>query len=391
MTRFLIVGILLLCFLGNTEIVANPLDTGKKKGKIKESFYYALPENYFTVTVVINKISIYKGPLQEYADKITGLSSVVKEDAVYYAISCVSLEEHACIDFNHIHYVETTHKNTVPYHFLYKDLLLSAYKPVPIPSWMEKQFVNQSNMLLYAQNRFNVYSSDAVIEKYDTTYVLEMRDSVMMQIPKITKRLVAKPTQQQADEAIKMIESIREARWLLISGDHEVNYTELELMLSELQKKENEYAALFAGITEKEELTYTFTVFPSQKDSIITFPLFYFSEKQGIRDYVSKVGEKINYTLRLKTTEIHKAVEEVDKKFTESKAYKKDKKAGKNSLYYRKPQYFWVSLYEGDDLVKYFGIYPISQFGETVPLPTNTSFFEIDPLTGALKYTIRAK
>jgi len=388
MTRFLLIEISFLFVFGSSEVVANPSDAGKKKTKIKESFYYALPENYFIVTVVVEKTSIYKGPLREYAGKITGLSQVVKEDAVFYAISSVNLEMRAKFDFTHTYYVEVSHKNAVPYHILYKDLLLSAYDTLDIPSWQKKPFVNQANTFLYEQNRFSAYSSDAIIEKYDTVYVQEMVDSVMVQVPKITKRLIAKPTQQQADEAIKMIESIREARWLLISGDREVDYTELELMLSELQKKENEYLALFTGITEKEELTYTFSVFlPSQKEVATRLPLFQFSKEHGI----GMEKDNINYTLTIHPIGIGEAVEIADKKFTSSKAYKNDKKAGKNSLYYRKPQTFWVSLCEGYASVQDFGIYPISQYGETVPLPTNTTFFEIDPLTGALKYIIRSK
>jgi hypothetical protein len=386
MIRFLVIGISFLFFWGNAKIVVSQSDACKKKGKIKENFYYALPENYFTVTVVVDKITTYKGPLREYAGKITGLPAVVKEDAVCYAISSVNLEQHAITHNNHTYYVEITHNNAVPYHILYKDLLLSAYNAPKISPPLEKPFVNQANTLLYEQNRFNVYSSDAMIEKFDTVYVQEMIDSALVQVPKITKRLVAKPTQQQADEAIKMIETIREARWLLISGDHEVNYTELELMLAELQKKEDEYIVLFAGITEKEELTYTFPVYlPSQKNELegITLPLFQFSEKYGVEYFGS---DSANYSLQMFSTIMIKGMENTIK-FVSSK----DKKAGKNSLYYRKPEYFFVALYERDDLVKNFGIYSISQYGKTVPLPTNTSFFEIDPLTGALKYIIRIK
>lgn len=376
MMRFLIVGISVACFLWNTEVIANQSDNGKKKGKIKESFYYALPENYFTVTVVIDKITAHKGPLSEHSGKITGLSSVVKEDAVYYAVSRVSLEECAKIDLQHVYYVEVTHKHTVPYYTLYKNLLLSAYNTVTAASWQE-------NTSFSTQNYFSVYPSEAMIEKYDTIYVQEMIDSVAVQVPKITKRLITKPTQQQADEAIKMIETIREARWTLISGDNEVDYSQLELMLAELQKKENEYVALFSGIAEKEELTYTFVVIPSQKGNVIKIPLFQFSERQGISNENEDLTT-VNYTLRLTEKGIHEAVIKADKKFAENKSEKK--KEVNNSLYYRKPQYFMVSLYKENNLIQDFGIYPISQFGETVPLPANAFFFEIDPLTGSLKF-----
>jgi hypothetical protein len=222
-----------------------------------------------------------------------------------------------------------------------------------------------------------------MIEKYDTTYTQEVFDTIVVQIPKITKRLIAKPTQQQAEEAIKTIEMIREARWLLISGDHETDYSNLELMLSELQKKENEYLALFKGITEKEKLFYTFTIQPSQKGTTISLPLFRFSEKTGIGDRGD--GEKINYVLHLTSKGIHEAVEEVDKKIAESQSHNKNRD-NKNVLYCRKPQYFLFSLYKGNDLIQDFGIYPISQFGEILPLPSNVSSFEIDSLTGYLKY-----
>jgi len=379
MIRFLFVGMSFLCLLGNVEGFANQLDNGKKKGKIKESFYYALPENYFTVTVVIDKITAHKGPLNEHAGKITGLSSIVKEDAVYYAISRISLEKHAQIDLQHVYYVEVSHRHTVSYYTLYKDLLLSAYNTVTTSSWQEKQTVNQVNTSFSTQNYFSIYTSEAMIEKYDTTYVQEMIDSLAVQVPKITKRLITKPTQQQAAEAIKMIETIREARWTLISGENEVDYSKLELMLAELQKKENEYVTLFAGITEKEELIYTFTVIPTQKGNVISIPLFQFSEKQGI----SNNEDAETYTLRLTSTGLNEAVENADKKFAETKSAKK--KEINNSLYYRKPQYFMVSLYKENDLVQDFGIYSISQFGETVPLPANASFFEIDSLTGNCK------
>ena len=388
MVRFLFVGVSFLCLLWNTEALANQSDDGKKKTKIKESFYYALPENYFTVTVVVEKTIACKGPLSEHADKITGLSTVVKENAVYYSISRVNLEEHAQIDLQHVYYVENSHTQPLPYHLLYKDLLLSAYNNRTAASQRDKQFVNQENTFFPLKNRFSAYTSDALIEKYDTTYIQEIIDTIVIQIPKVSKQLITKPTQQQAAEAIKTIASIREARWLLISGDHEVDYTELELMLLELQKKEDEYVALFGGITEKEELTYIFSVFPSQNTVKMAFPLFYFSHKQGISDKDGNI-ETTHYTLRLTPTKIHDAVEKADKKFAESKSAKKETK--NNSLYYRKPQYVTVSLYKGNELIQDFGIYPVSQLGETVPLPAKASCFEIDPLTGSLKYIVITK
>jgi hypothetical protein len=385
MFRFLILGLFFLFFTYSIEAMSATINHVEKKGKTKESFYYALPENYFTITVVINKIQTYKGPLADYAGKVTGLSSVVQEEAVHYSISCVKIDIHARIDIGHVYRAEISNTdNNKVYHLLYKELLLSSYNKPTTSLWQEKQHLDMENTSAHRQNRFSIYKADAMIEKYDTTYIQEVFDTIVVQVPKITKRLFAKPTQQQAEEAIKTIETIREARWLLINGDHETDYAQLELMLSELQEKEDEYLALFKGITEKEELSYTFTVLPAQKGNVMTLPLFQFSEKHGIGNR-GEDREKINYTLRLTSKGIHEAVEQADKKFEETKS-QKNNKTSEGILYYRKPQYFLFSLYRGNDLVQDFGIYPISQFGETLPLPSNVSSFEIDPLTGALKY-----
>ncbi|MDR0603831.1 MAG: DUF4831 family protein [Bacteroidales bacterium] len=384
MFRILILGMFSLFFTDSVEAINATANQVEKKGKTKESFYYALPENYFTITVVINKIQTYKGPLADYAGKVTGLSSVVREDAVHYAISCVKIDIHSRIDVGHVYRADVSNTDNNLYHLLYKELLLSSYSNPTTSLWQEKQPLDMENTSTHRQNRFSLYKADAMIEKYDTTYIQEVFDTVVVQIPKITKRLFAKPTQQQAEEAIKTIETIREARWFLINGDHETDFSQLERMLSELQKKEDEYLALFKGITEKEELSYTFTIAPVQKGNVITLPLFQFSEKYGIGNR-GEDRTKINYTLRLTSKGIHEAVEKADKKFEETKS-QKNNKTSESVLYYRKPQYYLFSLYRENDLVQDFGVYPISQFGETLPLPSNVSSFEIDPLTGSLKY-----
>ena len=376
--RFLLVGACLLGF----SLKAENLD---EKTKVKECFYYALPENYFTVTVVIEKINAYKGPLADYANKVTGLSSVVKKDSVYYVIASIKLEEHARMDNRHVFYVEIPNTKGTSYHHLYKDLLISNYDKHTKPLWQKK-----TSSELDTYNRFNVYSTNDMIEVYDTTYEEQMYDTIRVKIPRVTRTFATKPTNQQALDMVKKIEAIRQARWLLINGEYETDYSKLDLMLSELQKEENEYLSLFGGITEKEELSYTFTIVPNKRDSIITLPLFKFSKRYGISDRVGDM-EKINYTLRMTSKGIHEAIENADKRFAESKSSKKSKKGANNNLYYRKPQYFMISLYGGNELLHDFGIYPVSQFGVTVPLPLNAVSFEIEPLTGALKYINKAE
>ena len=378
--RYLLTGACFLCFSFYAAEAASP----DEKTKIKECFYYALPENYFTVTVTIEKINAYKGPLVEYANKVASLPYVIKKDSVYYSISGVKLEEHARIDQKHVYYVEISNSKAA-YHNLYKDLLISNYNTNTSPLWQRKSSMNLENTLANTANRFNLYPSDDVVEIFDITYEDQIYDTVTVRVPKRTKTFAAKPTYQQAMEMIKTIESVRQSRALLINGEFETDFSKLELMLSELKKKEDDYLSLFGGIIEKEELSYTFTVTPAKKDSEIILSLFKFSKKYGINDRMNDM-ERISYTLRLTSKGIHEAVENADKKFAENQPQKKNKKDIDNNMYYRKPQYFMVSLYAGNELLHDFGIYPVSQFGETLPLPLNAISFELDSLTGGLKY-----
>ncbi len=231
------------------------------------------------------------------------------------------------------------------------------------------------------------------MEKYDTTYIPQMIDTVIVQIPQITKRFVSKPTQQQAQEAIDEIKKIREAHWLLISGDHETDYSNLELMLNELKQKENGYLALFSGTTETEELTYTFTVIPSKQENKITIPLFYFSEKQGI----TKKGEdshQMEYSLQLNLSDMQDAVNKAKNTFLDiqsSDRRQNNSQEKQTGLYYRNPAYYSIFIYNGINLVESFGTYPIAQFGQVLMLPSNVYSFEIDPQTGTLLYLKTSK
>jgi len=382
-THFVRVCLSLFCCFFVVEATAMPSETAKKKKNTKEHFYYALPENYFIVTLTVDKISTFKAPLADYAGKVTGLSSVVKGDAVRYSISEVKLSIHSQMDMQQVYYVEIPSQD-ISYRYLYKDLLLNNYADM-MQNTESQQSVNMEYLpSLYQQNRFSLYTADDMVKKHDTTYIEQIVDTVVVLIPKITERLVAKPTQQQAQEIIKTIEEIREARWLLISGDHETDYTELQFMLDQLQKKEDEYLALFSGITEKEELTYTFIITPSKQDGGLRFPLFYFSDGQGL---VSKDDDipKMEYSLQFTPTKIQDAANKAKRNFLEINPEKGQKK-GVN-LYYRNPQYYSVSLYDWlDDNVIDFGVYPIAQFGETMKLLTNVHSFKIDSLTGALLY-----
>jgi hypothetical protein len=220
-----------------------------------------------------------------------------------------------------------------------------------------------------------------VIEKYDTVYTYEEIDSLLVQVPHVTRSLVIKPTKRQAEEAMENLEKIREARWLLISGDHEVDYSQLERMLAELQKMENDYLDLFRGITENEEEEFTFMVYPTQKEVIFSLPLFRFSASDGITE--KEIGT-LSYALNFKSLD---SQNELIKKITaDSEKQKKKSKFDGKTIYYRLPQIYAIALMENGKQTQIFGEYPVAQLGEVLPLPRKVKRFKLDPFTGGVKF-----
>jgi len=351
-----------------------------------DAFFYALPENYFEVKVRVKKETFYKGPLADYAGEITGISSTIKENKVQYKILSITLQEYTRADKNQLYKLKKTCKRHY-FKYLSSGLLSmerkassnsskgeasspSGHREVYIPNY-EKEVVN----------RFPIYSADAVIEKYDTTYTYEEVDSLLVQVPHVTRSLVIKPTKRQAEEAMENLEKIREVRWLLISGDHEVDYSQLELMLAELQKMENDYLTLFSGMLETEEKEYTFMVYPTQKMALFSLPLFRFSTMDGITE--KEIGTS-SYSLNFKSLESQNEL--IKKVTTDSEKQKKKLNNSGTTICYRLSQIYTITLIENGKQSQVFGEYPVAQLGEVLSLPKKVKRFQLDPFTGGLKF-----
>ena len=352
-----------------------------------DAFFYALPENYFEVKVTVQKETFYKGPLADYAGGVTGISSTVKENKVQYKIVSITLKEYARADKNQLYKLKKSYKK---HHFSYLNsgLLNMERKTAPSERGEYSPFEGGRGMSEFIpnyvkenKNRFSIYSADAVMEKYDTTYTYEDIDSVLVQMHHVTRSLVIKPTKRQAEEAMEKLEKIRESRWLLISGEQEVNFSRLELMLAELQKMENDYLALFSGMLETEEKEYTFTVFPTQKVDIFSLTLFRFSASDGITE--KEIGT-ISYSLNFRA--LNSQNELINKTVTADEKQKKKMDNSGATVYYRLPQVYTIALMENGKQSQVLGQYPVAQLGEVLSLPKKVKRFQLDPLTGGLRF-----
>ena len=340
--------------------------------QLHSGFFYNLPENYLVVSVTLHKISRYAGPFADYAEKLLGLSGAIRENDITYAIGSIEVEMKARTDTSKTYWVEFPRKDNP--------------EQLPLQIYESQDFHWKHELPLYnerTRERFEMYDNYTLIEKIDTTYEAKEIDSSIVLIPKIHKKMVEKTTAQKADEAMEKIKNIRKAQWLLLTGDFEMDFSNLPYMISELKQEEESCLSLFSGFTVTEEETCIFVItLPQEKIEMAILPLFDFSERTGVAKKING-ADVVSYQLQLANQHYTDIKSSVIRMQTDKKQ--------KGSFYYRIPEYYTATLLKQKQVVKSLGQFPISQYGIENRLPENVKQLELDPLTGALKSVIFSK
>lgn len=365
---------LLLCagmfFPLQAQFKVTPVHAGDSlSGNPGQGFFYSLPRNYFEVTVTVSKVSRYPGPFAEYAERMLGLSGAIREHSIQYAVQGITVDLRAEADTAQTYYVR----------FPRKTKLL----PMRLPFPTEVQgVVSVGNPNEQALAQFEMYENYTLIEKTDTTYEKRLVDSDYVMVPKIHKRMVEKTTAQKAEEALAKIKSIREAQWLLLTGDHEVDFSNVEYMVSELKKEEATYVSLYSGfsVTETETLTF-FVRLPAEKQNEFDLPVFTFSPAEGVCRGHAAMPDGDVYSLHMRNTHVTDAA---DNLLQQSTRFRR----ARGSFYYRVPEQYAVTLHCGNKEVKPLGSMPFGQYGVVNVLPARVRFLQLNALTGALE-TVR--
>lgn len=366
--------ILCLCFFvaillpTQAQYKVFPLHVGDSLTENRASGYsYALPMNYFRVEVKLNRTNRYPGPFAEYAERMLGLSGAIREASVEYAVKSVNVQLMATEDTSCIYYVE--------FPKCMKDVILIP----PVRQSVLSDEVKFSVPDEQARARFEMYDNYTLIEKYDTTYERRMVDSEWVSVPKIHKKMVEKTTAQKAEEALKKIKAIREAQWLLLTGDHEVDFSNLEYMVSELKKEEETHLSLYSGFSVSEEESVVFSLMlPAEKKDEYLIPLFTFSSVEGIFKGIASKKDGEIYQLGLSNAHRTDALAGL----TAQQAARKEKQQG---FRYRVPEYYKVNVLRSAKVIQEVGTMPVSQYGVVRMLPSDVSSLQLDPLTGEVQ------
>ena len=340
-----------------------------------KGFFYTLPKNNIIVEVKITKTNRHKGPFSEYAEKLLGLNAI-QENNTIYTLKAINVSLGYQPDLSEVYFVSYPQKIKNPDSYqCIKNALAFNNK-----SFQNMETCSPLQINFPAQNKeekaqFEMYDNYSMYEKIDTTYEHTLLDSAYVSIPKIYKQMVVKTTEEKANEALEEIKKIREAQWILLTGEQELDFSNLEFMIHSLKDKEQEYLSLFSGFTTTEEIDFVFYVEIPEKIDTVSIPLFTFTPTQGFQKDIQKDGDI--YSLALINTHYTTQMETVLEKINTQ-----SKKPIETSFYYRIPEYYQTYFMVNDTLLKHIGTLPINQFGIIDALPSNISSFEIDPKTG---------
>jgi len=355
--------------------VSNTTDLNDKQG-----VFYALPYNYITVRFEMLKTEYIAGPYAEYASKYLDLQDVITSDYNEYSIKDARLDLVGTPDPGKIYFAEFTDKiskeeRAVLLTLSETGMINSFDGNVPASSGaVPASTTTSGNVDL---NSFFAYFAETnLYEFFDTIIRKVVVDTVSVEKVYLDRKWVEKTDEQKAIEAANKISRIRDARYNLLTGYHEIAYESgtLKYMDEQLVQMENEYLSLFTGISIQKRLVYKFTVDPGINTETKQVPVCVFSERSGIKEVNAAGGERIYLKMDIlgDLVNILPVMES------------KNSSANNKGFYYRMPVLAKLNLSVNQD-IQVSAIYPISQFGVTTFLPPTITKLQLHQVTGALK------
>ncbi len=327
------------------------------------SFSYILPYNYFDIEVTLVRQEQKKGPLVDFANKLTeNKQEIIQKDSFFYTFSTLRLTWKSDGDTTKIFPIQV---NQPSFETFAKNGMIVGFCPI--------QTIQETYNFELAEtkpfnNRFYLFHPNEKEQIFDTTYQIVYKDEEIIRIPKVSSRLQPQSGESYAQEVIDEILDIRDTRKDLLSGMLEVDFSRLDLMLEGLNAREADLAVLFTGYTEKTSETQTFRVIPEGNADTLYCPLFGFSSSFGFT--------KDNYIQRYKLMLCKEKPFHIPLSATTPK---------NNGVIVNNPAYYAVFLMCDNELLQCLGHYPIAQSGTTKYVDESLLQIEINPYTGAVE------
>lgn len=291
---------------------------------------YYMPLTQLAVTIEYDEVAVKPGPFYLYAERYLGVENVTTEAQTRYEITNIQLAPNVVADYSRPYKVVADGNDAMQWLSLTPEGLLYGYNVPP-------------------------YVAEAVNPSVPT----EQPNTMPTLMPLMEEQMVASSIAKMAEGAAKQIYHIREMRMNVLSGDVEHTPADgqaMQLVLNELDKREQMLAELFIGTRTVKHHSHTIHYVPSKdvQERIICR----FSQFSGVVSADDLSGEPIRLTL-------------VGKRQSYAPTYQKETKPSKTNipsqLYYNLPGSAIVVV-EFSDNIKESATLPIAQFGVAVPL-----------------------
>ncbi|MDD4645056.1 MAG: DUF4831 family protein [Bacteroidales bacterium] len=358
------------------------------------AMYYSLPRTVLDIEVVVDKKITKPGPFAAYAERFLGLSSVPTRESVDYSIVEVKVNTHPEKDPQQMYRIETDGNPFGSRVSLTADGLIRGIN-LPVNP---EVYVSQEARQHLSERAFDFPQyTDLTLRKNtepipDTVFRLVRTDTSFLKIPVIRKEENQKSLLNQANEAADVLMKLREGRFKLLNGEYAYvendgsrlpEGTSLDVIVKELAVMEEGYVSLFAGRTQTERETMTFTYAPNGQGLTETFTLFAFSRKKGVE--AAETGGSDPVMLQLSRTDTNP--------MDQIKWADDGKSAKVQGLAFRIPEKIRVEVIKGKDNVFSCDIL-IAQYGRVdfVParlLTDQSTAVEFYPAYGSIKNIFR--
>ncbi len=357
-------------------ITVIPVDEITSPSK-NQGFFYILPQTALNIDVTVVKKEFTPGPFADYAKEYLSIENAGKIPYTKYYIAKVSVESYAEPDYDKQYFI-VYDKEKLP-EKLYLEYsekgFLKSVNSLGDKAWDKKEKEEYRRALGYfgQQESFYYFLESGLKERVDTIYEFVELDTITVQRSRLISRMKLKSSETRASEVADYILNLRDKKLALITGFSEIPYSKesIEYMYEGMSRLEQNYLALFTGLSSESIIRYNYNYVPSANLAGSEL-LFLFSENDGIISYNDSIYKGIDSVYisiepRAIPQKLHNPYDAVD-----------------GGFFYRTPEPGAVKIKKGDTVI-FETIKNIQQLGRVRQLPAGNFRIRFYDNSGAIK------
>jgi hypothetical protein len=361
------------------QMVLTSFDVSKTPSQTPaEGFHYFLPRTVISVDVTVTQTYHQPGPFAAYAERFLGLENVISSSSVDHSLAGISINSFAEPDPDQLYFVAFSPGDEANFITLSEaGMLLSVNRAIDDAELRKPAGESKEYGYFGTEATFNYFIDLNLQERVDTILERVRVDTMTVERQTLRRSWVEKSSEVRAKEVADYILRLREKKFDLITGFAEITYSmeTIEYMYNEITRKENDYLALFTGLSSSSSIRYRYTFVPDPSTAASQQVLFHFSSRDGVTsgDRPGSIPVSIQVRRDQTTSPLSPLVQRIPVA-----------RSGQKGFHYRIPEHSTVVIREGET-VRAEARLLINQYGAVTWLPPHEMEIEFYPNTGSIK------